>query len=206
MDENRDKDKAFKLIPAPETGNMHRIVSLDVIKSAFIAEGLSGQEIAERYFLAKSQVDKLIEDHKLVELRKAYIREGVTKLQNAQLGQAQQLMDVELNFKKLRLIQLEKTLEDYLAYFARHGDFYKRHPVSGDILKDTDGIPLQIVVPNVYNEIRHLKETVTLSEGMKKLLTEIGDIINGKPKGEAVGDGNGDVIDMAQIDGFFKKA
>lgn len=202
MDENRDNDKLLKLIPAQGTGQTHRAVSLDVVKSAYIAEGLNTQEIADRYFLSVSQVDRIIEENKLPELRKAYIRAGVSKIQNEQIGQAQRLLDVELNFKKLRILQLEKQLEDYLAYYARHGDFYKRHPLTGEILKDTDGIPMQVFVPNVSREISQLKESVTLSEGLKKLMTELDDIINGKPKGEAADDG---VIDMTEVDGLFKK-
>lgn len=208
MDENRDKDKAHKLIPAPETGMARRTsVSLDVLKSAFIAEGLDAKQIAERYYLSQSQVEKVIDEHKLVDLRKAYIRAGISKIQSQQLGQAEKLLEVELNFKKLRLVQLEKMLEDYMAYYARHGDFFKRHPVSGDILKDTDGFSMQIYVPNVAREIKDLKESVTLSEGMKTLLTKIDDIINGnagRPDG-GKGDGDGEVIDMEEFDGLFRK-
>lgn len=206
MDEDRDKDKSHKLAPVPETGMPPSIsVSLDVLKSAFIAEGLSAEQLANRYYLSISQVEGIIEEHKLDELRKAYVRQGVSKIQNQQVNQAQKLLDLELNFKKMRLLQLEKVLEDFMAYYGRHGDFYKRHPVSGEILKDTDGIPMQVHVPNVSKEIYQLKESVTLSEGLKKLLTELDDIINGKPKGEAVGDGDGEVIDMAQYDGLFQK-
>lgn len=202
MDDQRDKDKSFKLVPSPETGKARIAVSVDVLKSAYIAEGLSVQQLAERYFLSESAVQKIVDDSKLPELRKAYIREGVSKIQNEQLGQAKKLLDLELNFKKMRLIQLERQLEDFMAYYGRHGDFYKRHPVSGDILKDTDGIPMQIHVPNVSREIAQIKESVTLSDGLKKLMSEIDDIINGKPKGEAAGD---NVIEMDEFDGLFRK-
>lgn len=202
MDDNRDKDKSFKLVPAPETGKARRPVSVDVLKSAYIAEGLSVKDIAERYFLSKEVVQKIVDDAKLPELRKAYILEGISKIQNEQMNQAQKLLDVELNFKKLRIIQLEKQLEDYLAYYGRHNDFYKRHPVSGDILKDTDGIPMQIHVPNVTREIAQLKESVTLSDGIKKLISQLDEIINKAPKGEAA---DPDTIDMDQIDGLFRR-
>lgn len=200
--ENRDKDKSFKLVPAAETGKARTPVSMDVLKSAYIAEGLSVQALAERYFLTESQVQKIVDDAKLPELRRAYIREGISKIQNEQMDQAQKLLDIELNFKRLRITQLQKQLEDFMAYYGRHGDFCKRHPVSGDILKDTDGIPMQIHVPNVSREIAQLKESVTLSDGLKKLMAEIDDIINGKPKGEAVGD---NVIDMDEVDGLFRR-
>lgn len=199
---DRDRDKSHKLIPMPGTGQTHRSVSLDVLKSSYIAEGLSAEEIADRYFLAKDKVERLIEEHKLPELRREYIRNGLSKIQDQQVKQAQRMLDVELNFKRMRLLQLEKELEDYVAYFSRHGDFAKRHPVTGDILRDTNGIAMQLHLPNVSKEIRDLKESVTLSDGLQKLLSNLDEIINGKPKGEAVGD---NVIDMDEIAGLFKK-
>lgn len=203
-DDQRDSDKLFKLVPAQETGKARHPVTLDVLKSAYIAQGLSVAQIAERYFLSESQVQKIVDDAKLPELRRAYIREGLSKIQNEQVNQAQRLLDVELNFKRLRIVQLEKQLEDFLAYYARHGDFCKRHPVSGEILRDTDGIPMQIHVPNVAREIAQLKESVTLSDGLKQLLTELDEIINGKPKGEAVGD-DANIVEMEELDGLFRK-
>lgn len=202
MDDDRNKDKAHKLVPQQGTGQTHRPVSVDVLKSAYIAEGLSAQEIADRFFLSLSQVEKLVEDHKLPELRREYMKQGLTKIRNTQLGQAQTLLDLELNFKKMRLIQLQTQLEDFMAYYGRHGDFYKRHPNTGEVLHDTDGIPMQIYLPSVAKEIHALKETVTLSEGLNNLLSQIDDVINGKPKGESV---NENVIDMEAIDGLFAK-
>ena len=202
MEDNRDNDKKVKLVPAPESGKARRPVTVDVLKSAYIAEGLSVPQIAERYFLSESQVQKVVDDSKLPELRKAYIREGISKIQNEQVNQAQKLLDVELNFPRLRIIQLEKQLEDFLAYYSRHGDFYKRHPVSGEILKDTDGISMQIHVPNVSREIAQLKESVTMSDGLTKLMRELDDIINGGRPAESVGD---NVIEMDEFDGLFKK-
>lgn len=204
MDDSRDKDKSHKLIPPQETGMARRTsVSLDVLKSAYIAEGLSSEQIADRYYLPVSQVEKIVEDGKLADLRKAYILAGVAQIQNQQMSQAQRLLDLELNFKKLRLTQLEKVLEDVMAYYGRHGDFSKRHPVSGEILRDTDGIAMQIHIPNVAREIAQLKESVTLSEGVKKLMTELDSIIHSKPKGQLTDDG--DIIDMTEYDGLFKK-
>lgn len=200
--DDREQDKLHKLVPAQGTGQTHRPVSVDVIKSAYIAEGLTAQEISDRYFLSLGQVEKLVEDHKLPELRKEYVRNGLTKIQEQQVNQAQRLLDVELNFKRMRLIQLEKELEDYMAYYGRHGDFYKRHPTTGEILRDTDGIAMQLYIPNVSRELKDLKESVTLSDGLKKLLTNLDEIINGKPKGEAASD---NVIDMDEIDGLFRK-
>jgi len=200
--EDRDRDKSHKLIPQKGTGQTHRPVSVDLIKTAYIADGLSAQEIADRYFLSIGQVEKLVVEHKLSELKREYIRDGLQKIRNTQLGQAQTLLDLELNFKKMRLIQLQKMLEDFMAYYGRNGDFYKRHPSTGEILRDLDGIPMQVYLPSVTKEISALKETVALSEGLNNLLLQIDDIINGKPKGEFVSD---NVIDMSEIDGLFKK-
>lgn len=200
--EDRDKDKAHKLVPQQGTGQTHRLVSIDILKSAYIASGLSAKEISDQYYLSLSQVEKLIEEHKLPELRREYIKQGLKTIRNTQLGQAQELLDLELNFKKMRLLQLQKQLEDFMAYYSRHGDFYKRHPNTGEILKDTDGIPMQVYLPSVTKEIHALKETVTLSEGLNNLLSQLDDIINGKPKGESASD---NVIDMDEIDGLFKK-
>ena len=205
MEDNRDYDKKVKLVPAAETGKARTPVSLDVLKSAYIAEGLSIEQLAERYFLSIEAVKSIVEGAKLPELRKAYVREGISKIQNEQVNQAQRLLDIELNFKKLRIQQLEKQLEDFMAYYGRHGDFYKRHPVSGEVLRDTDGIPMQIHVPNVSREISQLKESVTLSDGLKKLMSDLDDLINPKgPRGEAVGD-DANVIEMDEFDGLFRK-
>lgn len=198
-----DKKPKF-LHPQRETGMAHRGVSIEVVKSAFVAEGLGVTEIADRYHLSLDAVQRLIQDHQLVELRKAYMREGLAKIQNVQLGQAERMMNLELDFKKLRLIQLEDKLKEFAAYYARHGDFFKRHPVSGAVLRDTDGLAMQLSVPSVTKEIMQIKESLTLSEGLKKLIGHIDDIINGKPKQDSITDGGGDVIEM-DVDGFFKK-
>lgn len=206
--EDRDSDKKIFLVPSTEPGKAIRPISLDVIKTAYIAGGKSAEEIAKEYVLPIEQVKNLIKDHKLPELRQAFIREGLSKIQNKQLHQAERLMEIEVQFKKLRLAQLETQLEDYMAYYGRHGDLYKRHPTTGDILKDQNGIPIQILIPNVSREISQLKESVTLSEGMKSLLHQIDDIINSPKPAEYVGgteeDGE-DIIDMGEFDGLFSK-
>jgi len=204
VSEDRDSDKKYYLVPQKESGKARHPVSVDVVKSAFIAEGLTVEEISSRYFLSQEIVQKVVADHKLQELRNAYIRQGIAKIQNVQLGQAQELLDVELGFKKMRLVQLQSKLQDYMAYYARHNDFYKRHPVTGDILKDTDGIPMQLNIPNVAREINQLKESVTLSEGLKKLMSDLDSLINSKPEPESI-DGDGDVIDMEEVDKYFRK-
>lgn len=197
--ENRDKDKKHLMFPVNSAP-----LSVDQIKSVYICEGISAEEIAERYKLPVLSIKALIEEHKLPELRSAYVRDGLSKLQNVQLGQAQKLMDLENSFKRMRIIQLEKMLEDYAAYYARHGHFYKTHPISGEILKDSNNIPMQIFVPNISKEIRDLKESVSLSEGLKNVLSQIDDIINKKPSRVAQ-PVNSDDIEMDNFNGLFKK-
>lgn len=206
MDEDRESDKKHKFAPMRETRKASQMISLDAIKSAYIAEGLNATEIADRYFLSPEVVSKLIQEHKLPELRKAYIQEGIAKIQNVQLHQAQSIMDIELKFKKLKLVQLTAQLEDYMAYYARHGHLYKVHPATGEILKTVDGIPLQLDVPNVSKEIYQLKESLTLSEGVKKLMVDLNSIINGDNKNtESVTDDE-EIIEMSEIEGLFTKS
>lgn len=200
--DSRDQDK--KLFIMSSQGNRVPQVSLDTIKSRYIAEGKSADEIAKEYYVPVSHVQQIIAEHNLPELRKAYIREGVEKLQNVQLQQSHKLMDIELNFKKLRIVQLESQLNDFLAYYSRHGDFYKRHPVSQEILKDTNGIPMQIKIPDVSREISQLKEAVTMSEGLRQMLTRLDDILNKNPERKPLADP--DVIELndTEFDSLFE--
>lgn len=200
-DAKRKQDRAFKLVPSKESGKSRHPVSLEVVKSAYIAEGLSVDEIAERYHLEKSKIKALVESENLEELRRAYIRQGLQRLQSKQMDQAEKLMDLETNFKKMRILQLEDQLKDFVAYHERHGDFYKRHPKSGEILYNTNGMPMQISIPNVTKEIRDLKESVSLSEGMKTLLDRFDEVINSKPKGQVVED----VIDVTDYKALFER-
>jgi len=199
MDSN--KKDLVKLVPMEETGKSHLPVPVERIKSIFICEGISAREIAERFSLSEAQVQLVIKENKLEDLRSAYVRQGIAELQNIQINQAQKLMDLESKFKRMRIIQLEKILEDHLAYHARHGHFYKLHPVTQEILRDTNGLPLQLKLPNITKEITDLKETVTLSEGLKQLLAKLDDIIN-KPKDAERIDPN--TIDMAQFGNIFE--
>jgi hypothetical protein len=202
MNDDRDVDK--KIILLPEKGTTRTVASkgtsIDVIKSLYIASGMNVEEIAEETFLPVERIKQLIQDHKLPELRKAYIIEGVQKIQNTQLQQTHKLMDLENNFKRMRIIQLEAELENYLAYYSRHGDFYKRHPSTGEILKDMNGVPIQIKLPNVSRELVQLKESVTLSEGVRTMLHRLDEIINtSKPAESAEDPDTFDVTDYNQL-------
>lgn len=177
------------------------IVSLEAIKSLYIAEGKTAKEIADKVFLPVVKIKEIIENHKLTELRKAYIVEGIQKIQNVQLHQANKLMDIETNFKKMRIIQIEKVLEDHLAYYAKYNDFYKRHPVSGEILKNSDGIPMQVKLPNVAKELAQLKESVVMSEGVRQLLYRLDEIINTGNEDASVEDS--DTFDITDFNRLF---
>ncbi len=207
MNDDRDKDKIHKIYPQ-RGPNVPRLVSsegvsLDVIKSMFIASGLTVKEISEKTFLPVDKIEEIVNQHNLVELRKSYIVEGIREIQNTQIQQSNQLLDLENNFKKLRILQLEKELADYIAYYSRHGHFYKMHPLTGEILKDTYGIPMQIKIPNVSREIATLKESVTMGEGVRQLLTRIDDIINTGVKKEIATEIPKNVVD-AEFSELFK--
>lgn|GEM_PF-6602543 len=159
-------------------------VTEDQIREAFVIEGLSESDIARKYSVPKDQIMVFVKENHLRAHRRALITEGLKKIQNVQIKQANELMKLESNFKKLKLIQLQHSLKDFAAYFEKYGDFYKRHHITGEVLKDLNGIPLQLDIPNVSKEISHLKESVSMSEGLKKLISRIDEIINNKdPKG-----------------------
>jgi len=206
--DDREEDKKLKILPIHGTNAPRLIkregVSIDVIKSMYIASGMSPEEIAEQTYQPLEKIQEIIGHHNLPELRKAYVVEGVRKIQNIQIAQSHKLMDLETNFKKMRIVQLEKELEEYLAYYARHGDFCKRHPTTGDILKNSDGIPMQIRLPNVSKELSQLKESVTMSEGVRTLLHRLDDIINsGRPEETIDGINKDDIIDVEAINKYF---
>lgn len=198
--EDRDFDKKLTIC----ADNSRHGVTLDVIKSRYIAEGLNAEQIAKECRLPVEKIQEIIEQHKLPELRKAYITEGISKIQNVQLQQSHQLMDLENNFKKLRILQIEDQLKDFVAYYNRHGDFYKRHPTTGDILKDNNGIPMQIKIPNVSRELQQLKESVTMSEGVRQLLNRLDEILQSSKPKETVQ--KEDVIDLAEYEEYLKQS
>lgn len=199
FDGNEDS-KTTILTEGPSGQMVH--VGVEYIKSAYIVEGLSPSDLAAKFYVSVAVIEKIISDNKLDELRAAHIKHGLAQLQSMQLVQAEKLMNIETQFKRIRIIQLEKTLEDYMAYYSKYGHFYKVHPITLEILKDTNGIPMQIKIPNVAHEISQLKESVSLSEGLKQLLGNIDAIIN-KPKDATNLDNN--VIDVTNYNDLFKK-
>lgn len=201
MDFDDQNDANSSIMTRTSSGELIT-VGVEHIKSAYIVEGCSASDLATKFHLPVQMIEQIIQDNKLDQLRAAHIKHGLAQLQSMQLVQAEKLMDIETNFKKMRILQLEKTLGDYMAYYSLHGHFYKVHPITKDILKDTNGIPIQIKIPNVAHEITQLKESVSLSEGLKQLLGQIDDIIN-KPKDVENLDPN--VIDVSNFNDLFKK-
>lgn len=196
-----DDDSNNSILTKTSSGQYLQI-GVEHIKAAYIVEGSSAADLAVKFHLPVQIVEQIISDNKLDKLRAAHIKHGLSQLQSMQLVQAEKLMNIETQFKKIRIIQLEKSLEDYMAYYSMHGHFYKVHPVSGEILKDTNNIPIQIKIPNVSHEISQLKESVSLSEGLKQLLGQIDDIIN-KPKDQENIDPG--VIDVTSYNNLFEK-
>lgn len=185
-----------------QTENGLAVIGEEQIINTYICEGLTSTELATKFGLDPLVVSEFIENNELDKLRAAHIKHGLAKLQSTQLAQAEKLMTLENQFKRIRLIQIEKMLEDYMAYYSKYGHFYKVHPVTSEILKDTNGIPLQIKLPNVSSEITQLKESFSLSEGLKVMLSHIDDVIN-KPKDVKKLDNS--VIDVTSYDNLFKK-
>jgi predicted transcriptional regulator len=180
------------------------VLGIEGIKTLYICDGLSEKEIAQRLNLSESTVSKIVAENKLPELRKAFVRQGISELQNVQVQKAQKLMDIESNFKSMRILQLESVLQDYAAYHQKHGHFYKLHPLTGEILKDMDGIPMRLKLPNITNEIKDLKESLSLSEGLKSLLGQIDELIN-KPSRDVENIHDDDVIEGSFTDLFKQR-
>lgn len=201
MNSDEQDDSNRTIVTQTDTGKIIQI-GVEHIKVAYIVEGCSASDLATKFYLPVQTIEKIIQDNKLDQLRAAHIKHGLAQLQSMQLVQAEKLMNLETQFKRIRIIQLEKTLEDYMAYYSKYGHFYKVHPITSEILKDTNGIPIQIKIPNVAHEITQLKESVSLSEGLKQLLSNIDDIIN-KPKDVETIDPN--IIDVTNFNNLFQK-
>jgi len=207
LEKNPSKDSIDKKRPLHEITKVYPVkgnrkgITKDVIISAYVAEGLSIKELSHRYKLSENTIESIVKENKLPELRKAYIVNGIEKIQNKQLKQANELLDLESRFAELRILQLKEQYEQYAAYFARFGDLKKRNPQSGDILTNNDGIALSLKIPNISHEIRSLKESVNVSEGMRKILGKLEFLLDeGDPVG---GTEEPDIIDVTEFDYLF---
>ena len=210
MDDQDDKKDItlYSIKDLPVDPEMEEGINLREIQSLYVAGGLAAKEIAERTRLPYEYVKDMVKRHKLFELRQTYLIRGIGKIQNKQIGQAKKLLDLEHDFKRMRLRQLESILAEFKAYYEKHGDFKKRHPTTGEILRNQNGIAIQLDLPTVTKEINGLKEGVTLSQGMKQLLYQLDSIVNNTKPKEHVDDEPIDedgIIDMAQYQAVFKK-
>lgn len=180
----------------------NEVLSFEEFKNDYICSGSSEAELATKYKLPLSVVSRAVEVEKLDVLRKAHIKHGLAKLQNTQIAQADKLMNIESTFKQMRILQLEKQLEDCAAYYSRHGHFNRINPITREILKDINGMVIPIKLPNVSKEILELKESVSLSEGLKNVLSQIDELIN-KPRDEELD--LKDVTSSNSFDNLFTK-
>ncbi len=147
-------------------------VSLEQIKNLYVA-GFSLEKIAATTKLTVNKLKEIVNNYQLETLKSTLTTQGLSAIQEAQLNQAQKLLDLDNCFSTLRLIQLQSQLEDVAAYFAKHGDLLKRHPITGDVLLNTDGISMQIPLPNVKKEMEALKEKINLSQGLQNILKDV---------------------------------
>lgn len=198
-EEDRDLDRKYIFFPEKS----RKGVSRDVIKSAFIVEGLSSEELASRFNLSKNIIEKIIREDNLPALRKLYITQGIGKAQSSQMDYANKLLNIDNNFKSLRLIQLQERMEEYMAYYARFGDLKKRHPITNEILKDDNGLAILLKIPDISKEIKDLKESLTLSSGVLQILNNLENLVCAgqleEPKSES------SVIDVTEYAELFER-
>lgn len=186
LDKHRVRDKKILIIPKNPKRPTHiktkaeiKQVSLDVIKTTYIVEGLSARQVANRFGIPLETVQAIIKEEKFAELRRAHVRHGMQLLQNLQVDQASTILELESKFKSIRLKQLKTRLDDYMAYYSLHGDFYRRDPETSKILKDQNGIPMQVGLPDAAKEMREVKEALVLSEGIKRVLAQVESVLKG---------------------------
>jgi len=117
--------------------------------------------------------------------------------------QGDRVLSLESQFKEMRLAQLERQVNEYIAYFHKHGHFLKIHPVTGEVLNDTNGLPIQIKIPSLIQEIQQLKETINFSAGLDTLVNELVDITNQQSKKKV--DNNNKLPSVTSFNELFKK-
>jgi len=153
-------------------------IKLDVIKAAYIGEGLNAIQISEKFSIPVDTVQAIIQEGKLISLRRIMVRDGLHRLQNKQVRHAQDLLELENSFKHMKIQQLKVVMEDHMAYLAEYGDFYRRNK-DGEILLDQNGIPSQIKLPNAAKDIKEIKDSLVMGEGLKKILEQIQLVLEG---------------------------
>lgn len=179
MDDSNENKPNLTILPVdPEQESARNEKEIEI---QYVGGGKTCKEISEDLQLPYKYVRSIIRKNKLSDLRNVYLHKGIKKIQNKQLDQAERMLNVQHRFRWMRLKQLEDMLKEYMAYYERWGDFKLRHPDTLEILYSSNGIPKQLNLPRVTQEINSLKEGFTLSQGLKQLLYQIDDILN-KPK------------------------
>jgi len=171
-------DAKVMLVPPVSSGDQKVSVSIDVLKSAFLGEGLSPKQLSERYFIPLPLVKSLIKKHKLVKLRNDHINAGLLQIQNKQIAQAHDILSLEAKFKQIKLEQLKVQYENYMVYYSKHGDFYKRAAKSGKIMCDSNGIPKMVSMPNAVKELRDIRDSLVMGKGIQHILNQLNALLN----------------------------
>lgn len=119
--------------------------------------------------------------------------------------QGSRILSLESQFKEMRLQQLESHVVEYIAYFHKHGHFQKVHPITGEVLRDTNGFPLQIPIPSLMRELQQLKETMIFSESLDALVGELQDVIEVKSKPIKKSSSHYNLPTITTFNSLFKK-
>lgn len=162
--------KSLSKIPSPSDHNIGKM---------YISEGFDARKIASRLKISQVYVEEIIKKNQLDVARENYVRESIEVIQKEQVSNATKLLNMENLLKDLRIKQLEATVEQFMQYYEKHGHLNKLHPETGEMLLDTNDMPVQLNIPSVVREITQLKESVSLSEGMRQLLNKLDRIVNG---------------------------
>jgi len=201
MSDNEDLEKKH-LIYSEKSSRKN--ISKYSLKILFVAHGKSLEEISNETDIALSSLQNLCEMEKWEELRNIHIASGLQKIQNRQVNQATKLLDLENKFKELKIIQLEKILESYIAYYDKFGHLFQTDLISGEIIKNDAGIPIKLKIPDVSKEIRDIKESMITGAGVHQILEKIERIVE---KSNFVRkDESPDIIDISEYSELFEKS
>lgn len=115
------------------------------------------------------------------------------------------ILSLDAQFKEMRLQQIESQVVEYIAYFHKHGHFKKVHPITGEVLRDTNGMPLSIPIPSLMRELQQLKETMIFSESLDSLVGQLKDVIEVKSKPDKKSISHYNLPSVTTFNSLFKK-
>ena len=148
-------------------------IKIEQIQNSYITENVTLEELAITYNLDSVFLVDLAKEEDWLSLRKKFIQEGMEKIQNDQVDYGKQLMDMGATLNKLKTKQLTEQTDAYVAYYAKHGHLNMISSADGSILRDMNGIPIPMKIPNVTREIAALKEGILVSDGLRKLMAQV---------------------------------